>query len=59
MGAPSQDQIDECIADGLARGLDEKAIFKECATLERLNDEELAQIGVMSPGPRACARVEA
>lgn len=56
MGAPSPDQIDECIADGLGRGLDEKSILKECAALERLSDEELAAMGIFPPGPRVRAR---
>jgi hypothetical protein len=47
MGAPSQEQIDECIADGLARQLDEDSILAECAELERMTDEELAAIGVV------------
>ena len=42
MGAPSQDQIDEAIADGLARGKSEEAILAQLGTLERLSDEELA-----------------
>jgi len=36
MGAPSREQIDECIADGLARRLSERQILKDLLTLERM-----------------------
>ena len=47
MGAPSQQQIDDAIAAGLARGEDEDAILEEVSSLTRLSDEELAAIGVV------------
>ena len=53
MGEPSRDQIDEVIADGLARGLSEEAIVWTLATLERMTDEELAEVGVFPRGIRA------
>ena len=46
MGAPSQDQIDEAIADGLARRMDEGELVQRLAELERLSDEELAEMGI-------------
>jgi len=46
MGAPSREQIDECVPDGLARRLSERQILKDLLTLERMTDEELAAIGV-------------
>ncbi len=50
MGAPSQQQIDDAIAGGLARGEDEDAILDEVSTLTRLSDEELAAMGI-GPAP--------
>ncbi len=50
MGAPSQDQIDEAIADGFARGWSEEAIVMHLATLERMTDEDLAEVGVLPRG---------
>lgn len=47
MGAPSQQQIDEAIANGLARNLSEDEIVEHLATLERLTDEELAAMGIV------------
>ena len=52
MGAPSREQIDECIADGLARRLSEREILKDLLTLERMTDEELAAIGVFPPADK-------
>jgi hypothetical protein len=49
MGAPSPEQIDECIADGLARRLSVREILELLAGLERMTDEELAAIGVFPP----------
>jgi hypothetical protein len=46
MGAPSQQQIDNAIAEGLARGEDEDAILDEVSSLTRLSDEELAELGI-------------
>jgi len=46
MGAPSREQIDEAIADGVARGLSEDDIVKNLAELERMADEELAAMGI-------------
>ena len=46
MGAPSQQQIDDAIAAGLARGEDEDSILAEVASLTRLSDEELAAMGI-------------
>ena len=53
MGEPSQEQIDEAIADGLARGVPEDELVRHLATLERMSDEELAAIGVFPPPPPA------
>jgi hypothetical protein len=50
MGAPSQQQIDDCIADGLARRDSEDVIFERCRRLQRLSDEELAAMGIR-PAP--------
>ena len=52
MGAPSQQQIDDAIAEGLARGEDDDAILGEVASLTRLSDEELAAMGI-GPAPEA------
>jgi len=52
MGAPSQEQIDEAIAWGLANRWSEDRIVRHLATLERMTDEELAAIGVFPPPPR-------
>ena len=49
MGAPSDDQIDEIIAFGLANRWSEDRILQHLATLERLTDEELAAMGVFPP----------
>ena len=46
MGAPSRQQIDDAIADGLARNLGEDEIVKRLSGLERLSDEELAAMGI-------------
>ena len=52
MGAPSQQQIDEAIADGLARGVDEGEVLAHLAGLERMSDGELAAVGVtIRPAP--------
>jgi len=59
MGAPSREQIDECIADWLARRLSERQILKDLLTLERMTDEELAAIGVFSPADKGHKPVEA
>ena len=50
MGAPSQEQIDKCIIDGLARGESEDEIYDRATTLWRLTDEELAAMGI-GPAP--------
>lgn len=50
MGAPSQQQIEDAIAAGLARGEDEDAILAEVSSLTRLADEELATMGI-GPAP--------
>ena len=42
MGAPSDEQIDEMIAWGLANCWSEARILRHLVTLERLDDEELA-----------------
>ena len=47
MGAPSQQQIEDAIAAGLARGEDEDSILDEVASLTRLSDAELAAFGVL------------
>jgi hypothetical protein len=52
MGAPSQEQIDEMIAWGLANRWSDERILKHLATLERWTDEELAAIGVFPPPAR-------
>ena len=44
MGAPSDDQIDEAIAWGLANRWSEARIVRHLATLERMSDEELARV---------------
>jgi hypothetical protein len=68
MGAPSQQQIDEALADGLARGEPEEVLAERLASLERLTDEELAEFGVFErvdrtqpPAPirRAEAQIDA
>ncbi|MBV9528895.1 hypothetical protein [Sphingomonas sp.] len=46
MGEPSQEQIDETIANGIALQLSEEEILERLASLERLTDEELAELGV-------------
>lgn len=54
MGAPSQRQIDEAIAHGLASGLSEDEIAEEVMGLSRMSDEELGEVGVFpheSPTP--------
>lgn len=48
MGAPSQEQIDDAIASGLACGLSEDDLVERIAGLERLSDEELAAFGVVA-----------
>jgi hypothetical protein len=53
MGAPSDGQIDEMIALGLAHRWSEERILKHVADLERMTDEELAAVGVFPPPPRA------
>ena len=53
MGAPSQQQIDDAIADSLARGEDEDMILRRVSTLTRLSDEELAAMGIYPPETRA------
>lgn len=64
MGAPSPRQIDEAIADGVARGESEAAIAEHLETLERLDDDELAAFGVYEredrtmPGKSAASLVE-
>ena len=49
MGAPSDEQIDEAIARGLAHRWSEARIVRHLATLERMSDEELAAFGVYPP----------
>jgi hypothetical protein len=46
MGAPSQEQIDEAIAAGIAEGLSEEETLMALMALERLSDEELAAYGI-------------
>lgn len=46
MGAPSQQQIDDAIAEGIARGESEEAILEQVESLQRLTDEELADMGI-------------
>ena len=55
MGAPSQQKIDEVLADGLARGEPEEALAERLASLERLTDEELAGFGVFEREDRTQA----
>lgn len=52
MGAPSDEQIDEMIAYGLANRWSEDRILEHLASLERWTDEELAAIGVFPPPAR-------
>ena len=62
MGAPSRKQIDEAIAQGLARGDSEDAILTEVGSLRRLSDAELAELGVVvgsDPAPALIAAPEA
>lgn len=59
MGAPSQQQIDEAIAEGLARGEDEEAIAARLAVLERISDDELAAVGVYEREDRNAVAVAA
>lgn len=49
MGAPSDEQIDQAIARGLANRWSEDRILRHIATLERWTDEEFAAIGVFPP----------
>jgi hypothetical protein len=49
MGAPSDEQVDEMIALGLAHRWSEERILKHVAELERMTDEELAAVGVFPP----------
>lgn len=49
MGAPSQEQIDEALAYGRAKGLSEQETLMALMMLERLSDEELAAYGVHPP----------
>ncbi len=64
MGAPSPKQIDEAIADGVARGENEAVIAEHLETLERLDDDELAAFGVYeredrtTPGKSPAALVQ-
>lgn len=58
MGAPSQKQIDEAIAEGLARGESEDQILDEVASLRRQTDEELAAMGIHPASPPEAARPE-
>ena len=53
MGAPSDEQIDEIIACGLANRWSEDRMLQHLATLERMTDEELAAIGVFPPPPES------
>lgn len=58
MGAPSRKQIDEAIAQGLARGDSEDAILADVGSLRRLSDAELAELGVVvgsDPAPALIA----
>jgi hypothetical protein len=59
MGAPSREQIDEAIADGLARGKSEDAIVEHLATLQRMTDEELAAVGVIVRQPATAEQLPA
>jgi len=62
MGAPSRKQIDEAIAQGLARGDSENAIVVDVGALRRLSDAELAELGVVvgsDPAPAPIAAPEA
>ena len=52
MGAPSDAQIDEAIAWGLANRWSEARIVRHLASLERMSDEELAAVGVYPPSGR-------
>jgi len=47
MGTPSQEQIDEAIANGLALRQSEEEILATLLGLERMSDEELAAVGVI------------
>lgn len=47
MGMPSQQQIDEAIADGLARGASEDELVERLAGLSRMTDEDLAALGIV------------
>ncbi len=58
MGAPSRKQIDEAIAQGLARGDSEDAIVAEVGSLSRLSDDELAAMGIFPPPERQNARAQ-
>ena len=52
MGEPSQEQVDEMIAWGVANHWSEERIFEHVAALERMTDAELAAIGVFPPPPK-------
>jgi hypothetical protein len=52
VGAPSQQQIEDAIAGGVAAGLSEEEIERNVAALERLADEELAALGIFPAPPR-------
>ena len=52
MGEPSQEQVDEMIAWGVANRWSEERILEHVAALERMTDAELAAIGVFPPPPK-------
>lgn len=58
MGKVSQQEIDETIEEGIARGMAEAEIFANVAALQRLSDAELAERGVHALPDRdsPCAR---
>nr|MBA3243033.1 hypothetical protein [Acidobacteriota bacterium] len=51
MGAPSQEQIDEAIADGLARRDPPEVIEADVLGLSRMTDAELAAMGIVPHVP--------